>query len=229
MKTFGLLLLVAAMPVVAQTGPADLRDDMRFQQTSSRESPIPLATIPGETLTIMFPPRERIVEVALEDTQAFQVSVASSGNSLWVLPQRVTAGSSMTVRTESHAYTFKLATNMGGGVPQVVRIGELAASLVRPGPAPVPTERAGANRYKVVGEPALRPSRIEDDGVHTFLWWDEEQALPAVFAVNDFGKEELINGYMREGAFVVDRVHRKLVFRIDGQTAQATRLPGGSK
>lgn len=78
--------------------------------------------------------------------------------------------------------------------------------------------------YRLSGEKALRPMRIGDDGTHMYLEWDEEQALPAVFALNALGEEEMVDGYMRSGVFTIDRVHRDLVFRIGKKRAQAKRV-----
>ena len=79
-------------------------------------------------------------------------------------------------------------------------------------------------QYRVTGEKALRPESIRDDGVHTYLIWHPDQALPAVFAINASGDEEIVDGYMRDGVFTIDRVYAKLVFRIDRKTAKAERL-----
>ena len=79
-------------------------------------------------------------------------------------------------------------------------------------------------RYRVTGEKALRPAQMSDDGEKTYLIWDADQALPAVFAVNDIGGEEIVDGYMRDGVFTIDRVYSKLVFRIDRKVAKAVRL-----
>lgn len=78
--------------------------------------------------------------------------------------------------------------------------------------------------YRLSGEKSLRPARIGDDGAHMYLEWDEEQALPAVFALNALGEEEMVDGYMRSGIFTIDRVHRDLVFRIGKKRAQARRV-----
>jgi type IV secretion system protein VirB9 len=78
--------------------------------------------------------------------------------------------------------------------------------------------------YRLSGEKSLRPARIGDDGTHMYLEWDEEQALPAVFALNALGEEEMVDGYMRSGVFTIDRVHRDLVFRIGKKRAQAKRV-----
>jgi type IV secretory pathway VirB9-like protein len=78
--------------------------------------------------------------------------------------------------------------------------------------------------YRLSGEKSLRPARIGDDGTHMYLEWDEEQALPAVFALNALGEEEMVDGYMRSGVFTIDRVHRDLVFRIGKKRAHAKRV-----
>lgn len=79
-------------------------------------------------------------------------------------------------------------------------------------------------RYRVTGERALRPEQMSDDGEKTYLVWHPDHALPAVFAINDFGGEEIVDGYMRNGIFTIDRVYARLVFRIDRKVAKASRL-----
>ena len=51
--------------------------------------------------------------------------------------------------------------------------------------------------------------------------------LPAIYAINDAGKETLVNGMMRDGRMVIDSVQQKLVFRIDNRKATAERVAGG--
>lgn len=79
-------------------------------------------------------------------------------------------------------------------------------------------------QYRVTGERALRPEQMSDDGEKTYLVWHPDHALPAVFAINDFGGEEIVDGYMRNGIFTIDRVYSRLVFRIDRKVAKASRL-----
>jgi type IV secretion system protein VirB9 len=44
-----------------------------------------------------------------------------------------------------------------------------------------------------------------------------------VFAIGPTGDEQVVDGYMRDGLFVIDRVHEELVFRIDKAMATARR------
>jgi len=77
--------------------------------------------------------------------------------------------------------------------------------------------------WKVRGDRSVHPAKIHDDGFRTYLEWRPEQSLPAVFAIGPTGAEEVVDGYMRDGVFVLDRVYAELVFRIDGDKAIATR------
>lgn len=77
--------------------------------------------------------------------------------------------------------------------------------------------------YQLSGDRRLLPISIRDDGRRIYLRWGASQALPAVFAVGDQGREEVVNGYMRDDVFVIDRVYGRLVFRIDKARAFANR------
>ena len=67
------------------------------------------------------------------------------------------------------------------------------------------------------------PKSIRDDGARLYILWTSSQALPAVSAIGDQGHEEVVNGYMRGDAFVIDRLYNRLIFRIDKATAFARR------
>ncbi|TCD04346.1 hypothetical protein EYB45_08915 [Erythrobacteraceae bacterium CFH 75059] len=92
---------------------------------------------------------------------------------------------------------------------------------------PLPPQPAlpQARLYRLSGDGAVRPLRVTDDGVRTTVAFAPEQALPAVFAIGPTGEELVVNGYMRGDAYVIDRIHDQLVFRIDRARATARRLP----
>src|SRR3546814_8280842 len=77
--------------------------------------------------------------------------------------------------------------------------------------------------YRLSGTRALRPAGMHDDGVKTYIDWSPETPLPAVFFIDDYGRERLANGNMRGGLYVIDSVHEELLFRIDKQKARAKR------
>ena len=86
------------------------------------------------------------------------------------------------------------------------------------------TDPGMTGRYRLSGAAELRPVRIADDGTHTYIVWSTEQALPAVFAISAVGTEEMVDGYMRNDVFTIDRIHQQLVFRIDKAFAKAERV-----
>lgn len=77
--------------------------------------------------------------------------------------------------------------------------------------------------YRLRGDRSVRPLRVSDDGARTTIAFAPDQALPAVFAIGPTGEEIAVNGYMRTGEYVIDRVHERLVFRIDRDRATAER------
>ena len=79
--------------------------------------------------------------------------------------------------------------------------------------------------YRVSGPEAVRPLAISDDGERTRILYAPDQALPAVFGIGPTGDEIAVNGHMRNGVFVIDRVFERLVFRIDRARAVARRAP----
>ncbi len=130
----------------------------------------------------------------------------------------------MTVVTSVRTYLFELAP-LYDASPQMA----YTVRFTYPGGAPdsvadeAPSS-ALAGRYRLSGERALRPSRIDDDGRHTYIEWPRDRALPAVYAIDSEGRETLVNGAMRDDLFVVDSVARALVFRIDSHVARAERV-----
>lgn len=82
--------------------------------------------------------------------------------------------------------------------------------------------------YRVSGAKAIRPSLIWDDGIKTYLDWPENIEAPAIFAIDASGQESLVNSHYRDGRFVIDAVHSRLLFRLDRLTARADRRVGKS-
>ena len=217
----GLLTLLAA-PALAQELPP-ISSDSRVQTVAwSQDGVIPLAMEPGSSLTVILSASERIANVTVGDTSAFQVAVAGSGDSLFVKPIAAFARTNMTVMTDARRYLFMLDSAGGPGSPYVVQLSYPAA----PSSGALPEQPAPAlaeGTWKVTGDRNLRPLEIHDDGAKTYIQWAPDQALPAVFAIPPSGGEEVVDGYMRDTVFVIDRVHPKLVFRIDNHTAIARR------
>ena len=107
----------------------------------------------------------------------------------------------------------------------------LAAGLTaQPGLAQQPEQPSVAvsGSYRITGAKPIRPSVIWDDGAKTFLDWPENIEAPAIFAIDAGGNESLVNSHFRDGRFVIDGVHTRLLFRLDRLVAKAERRVGKS-
>ena len=225
MKRMLPLLLVAALPCagVAQVAPTPGFDDPRLQTVAYDPArPVRLVAFVNSTLTVMLLPGDRIERFVLSDPAAFDVKIATPGDGLNIAPLRTDGAATLLVDTSLRRYEFDLATGDGLAAAYLVRFVDPRA----PARSTAATaQQAMMGEYRLSGERALLPSRIGDDGERTYLEWEQHQSLPAVFGIGTNGEEEVVDGYMREGIFTIDRVYGELVFRIDRKRAKARRLP----
>ena len=131
----------------------------------------------------------------------------------------------MDVRTDQRNYLFSLSAMQSGPTISVVRIGNPTPMRlpIMSTASPIAAEERTA-MWKLSGSKELLPASIRDDGTHVYIQWGATQAIPAVFAIERRGSEEMVNDYMRNGAFTIDRVYDDLVFRIDKISATARRI-----
>ena len=89
--------------------------------------------------------------------------------------------------------------------------------------SPMSAEASGPS-YRLSGDKSIMPLSVTADGGKTYVRWEQSQAMPAVFTIEQGRSEEAATGYMRGGSFVIDGVPETLVFRIDGYLARAKRV-----
>jgi type IV secretion system protein VirB9 len=215
------IAVAIALPAMAQVRPQPGTGDPRIQTVMyDADQVVSLQVASGYELTVEFAPDERIENVAIGDSGAWQVTPNKRGDRLFLKPlQGVTTN--MTVVTDARSYVFELSPGSAGGAPYVVRFRYPPPSPpANGGAAPV-----GPGRYKLAGSNDVRPDAISDDGSKTFILWRDSQTLPAVFVIDRDGKETLADGAMRDGRYVLDSVNNKLVFRLDKKMATAARVP----
>lgn len=222
-----MLLLAASQPCIAQILPQPDPANPRLQQVAWAEGrEVILTVLPQTGLTVLLEPGEEIRRVSLADERAIEVRVSAERDSFLVLPSPEFSETSLLVQTGQRSYPFRVRTGTGLMAAYLVRFtfdGErdTQAEPVSPGPA------REARAWNVRGDRAVRPAVISDDGVRTMITFAPDQPLPAVLALGSTGEEQVVNGYMRDGVFVIDRVHDELVFRLDKAraTARPQRLP----
>jgi type IV secretion system protein VirB9 len=219
------MLLAQAEPLPP---PPDAPPNPRFQSIEySPDAVFTLRAAPGYQVVVELAPDERVENVAIGDSGAWQVTANRRGDRLFVKAVRGDVATNMTVVTDARLYSFELVPLPGpqSDMPYALRFRYPDPAAA---PATVPIE-AELGRYKMRGSRALIPSGMHDDGTHTYIEWPEGATLPAVYAVNDAGNETLVNGMMRGGRMVIDSIQAKLVFRIDDHKATAVRVAGGGR
>lgn len=216
------------MSAAAQVLPQPGVGDPRVQSVEySPDQVVLLQAALGYQISLEFAPDERIENVALGDSGAWQATPNRRGDHLFVKPLQSGVATNMTVLTDSRLYTFELRPLSG---PQ--RDMAYTVRFRYPGTAPSPVEGDAVatsdqppGRYRLSGERTIRPIGIDDDGAKTYIQWAPDVALPAVYSIDGKGREALLNGNMRDGIFVIDSVVTRLLFRVDRQVARAVRVP----
>lgn len=224
------LVLSATLVALATTASAEVRPvpdrtDARIAAAAfAGTDPIRLEVPVGREVTVLLPAGETLASVSVASPGNWQVDARGAGDAFVVRPVRPVPDSTMAVLSSARTYSFVLAAVPSGSPTLLVRI---TAPATRSAPTHRVTARPTPNTpsWKLSGKKELWPSSIRDDGAKTYIEWPADQAIPAVFALDRLGREEMVNGYMRGTIFAIDRVHERLIFRIDKAAAEARRGP----
>ena len=218
-----LLALCAAGPAAAQIRPTPGAGDPRIQTVNyDAGQVVQIQAAPGYQVTLQFGADELIENVAVGDSSAWQVSADRNGGHLYIKPLQAIP-TNMTVITNVRVYAFDLEPLPGPSPDMAYTVRFQYPSAAGPEET-AEAELIVEGRYRLSGERTLRPSRISDDGQHTYIEFPRDAAIPAIYAVDERGNESLVNGMMRGDLFVIDAVVPRIVFRIDQHVARATRL-----
>lgn len=221
-----LALLASGAPLAAQVFPMPGPETPRIQTAQWRPGePVVLTALPQTALTVMLEPGETIRRAALGGSPVWEVAVSAEADSFQITPLSGAVTASLTIETDRRVYNFQLETGDGLQAAYLVRLqfgGGTADLPSQPGQGPV--DLTGLDwTYRLRGDQSVRPASVRDNGTKTVIEYAPGQSLPAVFAIGPTGDEEVVDGYMRDGLFVIDRVHEELVFRIDKARATARR------
>lgn len=217
-----LAITLVALPAMAQVDPVPIGIDASIQAVTYAEGKVVrLSATPGYQLTVEISADETIENIALGDSSAWQVAPSRRRDRIFIKPLQYGITTNMTVVTGTRTYLFELVPSSGSGSDaQIVR-------FVYPEPTPVSTppdeQRVDQGLYKLTGTRELFPSAISEDGIRTFMQWDADATLPAVYTVDELGQEKLVDAMMRDGILTIDEVVPHLVFRLDGKLARAVR------
>ncbi|WP_126173708.1 TrbG/VirB9 family P-type conjugative transfer protein [Altericroceibacterium xinjiangense] len=187
--------------------------------------------------TIKFGEDEHIENVAIGDSNAWQVTPNKRANLLFIKPLDPKAATNMTVVTDRHTYFFDLVPSGRGNPLYVLAFTypepiEAEPALSVPANPASPVEMAAATDPYAVVDPAqlnfawgasgaqkLLPTSAFDDGEATFLAWPRETPVPAILVKDREGTEGPVNFAVRGETIVIDGVPREIVLRSGQDSA----------
>lgn len=222
-----LLLVTWAISAMAASAQTPSGGDVRIRTLQYDASEVfRLRVATGYQVTILFSPEERVESVGIGDSDGWQVTLNGEADALFVKPVRSNGTTNMTVISDVRVYNFELtaAHTPGTDTPFTVRF---LYSDPSDNGTPEPEAQLSIGRYRMSGARNARPVAISDDGIRTYIEWSDDQAIPAVFAIDSAGHERLIEGQVRNGLYVIDGVYQALLFRLDRRSARASRTSTG--
>ena len=243
------LLFVALIATSAITVPAAAQADPRL--VTREYSDAEVVRVEGRVnvqATIRFGEGEAIQNVAIGDSQKWQVTPSRSANLLFVKPLAERATTNMTVVTDRRVYLFDLVASPNHRTPLYVlnftypeEEAAAAAALAaaeeeaeaNPRQSANATEMAAATDDLAVLDPAalnfawagegaskLLPEQVYDNGEATFLAWPEGEAMPAILVKDEAGVEGPVNFAVRGDVIVLDLVPGEIILRSGDDMAR---------
>ncbi len=181
----------------------------------------------GYQLMLEFGPDERLENVSIGDSLAWQVTPNRKASLLFLKPLERSATTNMTVVTNLRRYAFDLRVASSAvkpsSLPYIVRFNypQVAVALPEP-PPPDPGPQVVNAAYAVTGSGENAPTEVFDDGRMTYFAWPAQASAPAIFAVGADGAESLVNYGVRGGYTVVEQLAPRFMLRNGKQVTTVT-------
>lgn len=192
----------------------------------------------GIQSTIEFAPDERIENVAVGDSAAWQITPNHRASLLFVKPLTPRSRTNMTVVTDRRTYMFDLVAGdkwttplyaLKFSYPNEPKPVEVATTqpAQQQAAATTPLEQTATMTadklhfdWNKRGNSKLMPNRVFDDGASVYLAWDKETPLPAILTVSEDRKEGPVNYRMSGDYVVISPIPANLVLRYGSRYAQ---------
>jgi type IV secretion system protein VirB9 len=182
----------------------------------------------GYQMMVEFGTDERIENVSIGDSLAWQVTPNRRADTIFLKPIEFNAATNMSVVTSKRRYTFQLSAEEATGLDDPNIIYRVKFTFppdpVAPDADVLTTAKvmAGNMAYSVAGSPANVPARIYDDGTKTYFEWATGAATPAIFAIAADGSEAVVNFVMQGNVMVVERVAPAFILRNGAEETRVT-------
>jgi type IV secretion system protein VirB9 len=186
----------------------------------------------GYSTTVDFGVGERIENVSIGDSLAWQVTPNRRASLLFVKPIETGRATNMTVVTNFRRYNFDLRSRQARGAgdrgvilelrfdyPEPLHLADLAQPPAAEPPPPEPPKQLH-KAYSFEGTFRGLPTKVFDDGTSTYFVFPDTAEVPAIYAVDADKKEAMVNVATRDGYMVVDRVARAFTLRRGTETCR---------
>jgi len=237
-KALALLLLVPALAMAEATPPRGEVDSRVRTIDYDPANVVRLGTFYGVSTHVQFGEGEKISDVAVGDTEAWQV--IPRGRNLFFKPKAEKADTNVTVITNKRTYQFALVVQPRKVTDATAwKDPNLIYSLTFRYPDEEAAERAAKEKaeaelrkksevksrlaeakkeginfdYWAAGSPEISPTSARDDGRFIYLTFSNNRDMPAVYEVDEDNNEALVNTSVDGNTIVVQRMVRKIVLR----------------
>jgi len=221
----------AALTLLACSVPAQAADNRIRTLAYDPEAIVKILGKAGIQSTIEFADDERIENVAVGDSSAWQITPNRRASLLFVKPLNGHSRTNMTVVTDRRTYMFDLVSGEKAAAPVYAlkfsypndKPAETAkpvqqAAVISPQQQAMMTAEKLHFDWNKKGNGKLLPTRVFDDGASVYLAWDKETPLPAILTLSEDRKEGPVNYRMSGEYIVVSPVPQNLVLRY-GKTS----------
>lgn len=224
--TFALCLLALAnvSPAGAQTS------DLHIQTISYDPGAVTsLSGAVGWQIMVEFAGDERIENVSIGDSTAWQITPNKRARMLFIRPLTRKTSTNMTVITTRRTYLFELSVGpRHPGTPWIVRFAYPPPEIEVVPELPPPTPVVLSFEYARTGDPSLLPSRVWDDGRQTYFEFAEDTPMPAIFAMGPGKDEEIVNVTVRGRVAVVQQRAARFTLRSGKRLATVVKQAPGA-
>ena len=225
---------VAAFVLLGCSAAASAADNRIRTQAYDPNEIVRILGKAGIQSTIEFADDERIENVAVGDSAAWQITPNRRASLLFVKPLSAHSRTNMTVVTDHRTYMFDLVAGDKSSTPVYAlkfsyphdKAAEAAAKPVQQAAAtPPPAVQATIIAEKLhfdwntKGNGKLLPSRVFDDGASLYLAWTKDTPLPAILTQSEDRKEGPVNYRLSGEYIVISPIPQNLVLRYGKRTA----------
>lgn len=213
------MLALPAVGLHAETRSTSLGVDPRIREYSYHPNTVYRLDVYMKFITsLQFASGEEVKSIQVGDSASWEIIRLSRGDVLSVKPLIAGAYTNMTVHTDRRIYTFELrARTAKVGSPEIpyrVSFRYPEDERKRRAAQAEIAARPKDYNYFAAGPRSIRPARVYDDGRNTYFFFRNGRPRPAVFRVDERGRESVVNVTQTKDGFAVASTSERWTLRL---------------